>query len=127
MVEAMRAWFVPRPAPSLWNEIVATVPADAQAWADAAKALFYFKTRGMDPKTVAMLRAVARRNADAYGGKPVLRLDLEAWAAGGPMFVCEKEEREDGLSEEELSAMLRAGAFAPFTGPRRPPSAVVGG
>jgi len=132
MVDAMQRDFAPHTAlgpTGFWNEIVAGWPATAADMARVARALFYISTPAMDAKTIAALKAAARRNAAMYGGRPVLLLDYAKLLAGGPLFTCAEEadtdkglgdtDEVDRMDAAQVQALTSPAALAKFVGTAR--------
>ena len=130
MVDWMVGVFSPHKAQLHWNEIVASKPTSRAEEAAIAQAVFYITTPQMDSKTIALLKFLAKRNAEMWS-KHVLRFDVAKFVAGGPMFVCDDDasaatemSEAEPMSHAEAEALLEAGAFAKYAGaPRRKPSA----
>ena len=45
----------------------------------------------MSTATKRRLRALAQKNGDMWGGKPILELDEARAEEGGPLFVCAED------------------------------------
>jgi len=70
----------------LWNEIVAQPPANEHEELAATKAVFYIVSENRTEMDE--LHELSTRNAASLGNVPVLRIDLNRLARGGPLFEC---------------------------------------